>query len=155
MIPFGEEVSGFLRTAHRHGVRLLLVGGGAVNFHGYQRHSADVDLWVEPTPANFERLLNALRELGFALEAWPDRVLRQEQNVSIKISPDLELELITRFEPGFTFEEAWGRSIASVLAGEPVTLFHVLHRDDLVASKLRAGRPRDLLDIQELQRRRS
>lgn len=153
MIPFGEEVSGFLRAAHRHGVRLLLVGGGAVNFHGYQRHSADVDLWVEPTPANFERLLNTLRELGYTLDAWPERVLRQEQNVSIKISPDLEIELITRFEPGFTFTEAWGRSIAGELAGEPVALFHVLHRDDLVASKLRAGRPRDLLDVQELQRR--
>ena len=27
----------------------LMVGGGAVNFHGYQRHSADVDFWIETT----------------------------------------------------------------------------------------------------------
>lgn len=40
---FDEEVLGFLRAADEHEVRLLMVGGGAVNFHGYQRHSADID----------------------------------------------------------------------------------------------------------------
>jgi hypothetical protein len=47
---FDEEVIAFLRSAYHHGVRMLLVGGGAVNFHGYQRHSADIDFWIEPTP---------------------------------------------------------------------------------------------------------
>ena len=46
-----------LLLASKHKVRMLLVGGGAVNFHGYQRHSADVDFWVDATPRNFGRLL--------------------------------------------------------------------------------------------------
>lgn len=49
-------MAGFLRAAHAQGLRVLMVGGAAVNFHGYQRQSADVDLWVEPVAENFDRL---------------------------------------------------------------------------------------------------
>ena len=154
MIPFGEEVNGFLRAAHNHDLRLLLVGGGAVNFHGYQRQSADVDFWIEPTPQNFDRLISVLRSLGYEVEQLPATVLRGEQNVSIKITPDMDLELITRFEPGCTFDQAWERRVSGDLAGAPVARFHVLHRDDLIQSKLRAARPKDLLDVQELKRRK-
>lgn len=153
MIPFGEEVAAFLRTAHEHGLRLLLVGGGAVNFHGYQRQSADVDLWIDPTAVNFNLLMDVLRALGFELDGLPPAVLAAEQNISIKISPDMELELITRFNPGCDFAEAWSRRVSSQLAGEPVALFHVLGVDDLINSKVRAARPKDLLDIHELKRR--
>lgn len=154
MAPFGEEISHFLREAHKQGLRMLLVGGGAVNFHGYQRHSHDIDLWVDPSRENFDKLLAVLRTLGYALERLPEAVLRQEQNVSIKLSPDMEIELITRFNPGKTFAEAWADSEATVLAGEPVAIYHVLSFDDLIASKLRSARPKDLLDIQELKRKR-
>lgn len=151
---FGDEVRAFLRAANDHGLRLLLVGGGAVNFHGYQRHSADIDLWIDPTPDNFAKLVDTLRSLGYDLDHLPDSVLRAEQNISIKISPDMEIELITRFDPGRSFEDAWARSVASELAEQPVTLYRVLNYEDLIESKRRSARPKDLLDIQELRRRR-
>lgn len=151
---FGDEVSGFLRAANEHGLKYLLVGGGAVNFHGYQRHSADIALWIDPTPANFDKLLQVLRSLGFDIEELPEKVIRQEQNISIKISPDLDLELITRFNPGCTFHEAWGRRMQGDLVGMPVAKYHVLNYEDLIESKIRSARPKDLLDIQELQRMR-
>lgn len=31
-------------------MKMIMVGGGVVNFYGYQRHSADVDFWIESTP---------------------------------------------------------------------------------------------------------
>ena len=150
---FDEEVIAFLRAAEQHGVRMLLVGGGAVNFHGYQRHSADIDFWIEPTPGNFDRLVAALRSIGLEIDHLPERVHRQEQNISVKISPDLDIELITRFDPGCTFQEAWSRSETAELIGQPVTRHRVLGYDDLLKSKLRAARPKDLLDVQELKRR--
>ena len=154
MISFGKEVSAFLHEADKQGLRVLLVDGGAVNFHGYQRHSADVDLWIEPSPENFDRLLIVLRALGYELTGLPDAVLRQQQNVSIRISPDMEIEIITRFNPGRTFQEAWLHCESSELAGEPVAMYRILSYDDLIASKLRSARPKDLLDVQELKRKR-
>ncbi|MBK9537283.1 MAG: hypothetical protein KA175_13135 [Flavobacteriales bacterium] len=40
------------------------------------------------------------------------------------------------------------------LAGTPVAHYRVLNYDDLIESKLRSARPKDLLDVQELRRKR-
>ena len=151
---FGEEVNAFLRATAKQGVRMLLVGGGAVNFHGYQRQSPDLDFWMEPTRENFDRLAAALRELGYAVEQFPSSVLLSEQNISLQMSPALDVEVITFLKPGFTFEEAWERAIEDDLAGMPVMRYRILTYDDLLTSKLRSGRPKDHLDVQELRRRR-
>jgi hypothetical protein len=151
---FDEEVTAFLRATQEHGVRMLMVGGGAVNFHGYQRHSADIDFWIDPDEGNFAQLVTALRSIGLGVDCLPEAVVRSEQNISIKISPDLDIELITRFDPGCTFDEAWSRGETAELAGQPVTRYRVIGFQDLIESKRRAARPKDLLDIQELRRRK-
>lgn len=38
-----KAIESFIILARKHNVKMLMVGGGAVNFHGYQRHSADVE----------------------------------------------------------------------------------------------------------------
>ena len=151
---FEDEVHAFLRAADRTGLRLMMVGGGAVNHYGYKRHSADVDLWVEPTTVNFGRLVEVLRSIGYELEALPTAVLNAEQNVSIKISPEQEIELITRFNPGCTFEEAYAKCEEVEIGGSPVAKYRVIAFEDLIESKLKAGRAKDLLDVQQLKRTR-
>lgn len=154
-IHFGEQVNEFLRAASAHGVRMLLIGGGAVTFHGYQRQSAVIDFWMEPTMDNFTRLTAALRSIGYAIDRFPDRVLSADQNITLKMSPGVDVEVVTFLRPGFTFDEAWARAHVQELGGEPSATCRVLAFDDLVMSKLRAARPKDLLDVHELQRRRA
>jgi hypothetical protein len=151
-MEFETEVREFLAHAQKHGLRVIMVGGAAVNHHGYKRHSADVDLWIEPSAANFSQLLEVLRALGYEVETLPAKVLSAEQNVSIKISPDQEIELITRFDPGCTFDEAWSRCEFAETHGSPLAKYRVIALDDLIESKLRSLRPKDLLDVQELKR---
>jgi hypothetical protein len=43
---WNENIEQFISLSNKYNVRMLMVGGGAVNFHGYQRHSADVDFWA-------------------------------------------------------------------------------------------------------------
>lgn len=147
------DVRAFIETANAHEVRMLMVGGGAVNWHGYKRHSADVDFWVERSPANLDRLVLVLRALGYELLALPPSVARGLRNVSLKFSPkDLDVELITRFEVGRPFGEAYADSVRVVGRGGGAHHWQVLAYDDLVVSKVKAGRPKDLLDIAELRR---
>ncbi len=68
---------------------MLLVGGGAVNFHGYQRHSADIDFWVNSTSENIQRLLNTLQDLGYNIEDLP-------QLVSVRVRPLVNYSPIMR-----------------------------------------------------------
>jgi hypothetical protein len=134
---------------------MILVGGGAVNFHGYQRHSADVDFWIDITDENLDRLKVVLNEMGFLFKEYPTEVRSGLQNISVKISPVLDIELISRFNPGKTFDEAYAESVVTTLKEYPFVKYRVLQYADLINSKIKSGRPKDLLDIQELERLRN
>jgi hypothetical protein len=149
---FEAEVNAFLVKAQELGLRTILVGGAAVNHHGYKRHSADVDLWIEPSRTNFDKLLAVLHALGYGVEELPDEVLNAEQNITIKISPEQEIELITRFNPGCAFDEAWERCVFGEIGGVPMARYRVLALDDLISGKVKSAWPKDLLDVLELKR---
>src|SRR5206468_3157097 len=51
------------------GVRYLVLGGYAVNFHGYKRNTQDMDLWIGTDADNAGRVSLALRRFGFAAQA--------------------------------------------------------------------------------------
>jgi hypothetical protein len=57
-----EELFGCLK---RRKVRALVVGAHAVAYHAKPRYTKDVDILVEPSVANAERLLQALDDFGF------------------------------------------------------------------------------------------
>ncbi len=144
-----ERVKKFIEFANKNNLEMILVGGGAVNFHGYQRHSADIDFWINITTDNVNNLLRTLQDLGYDIHEIPKPVQNKEQNISLKISPVFELELITRFNPGKSFEEAFSDSEGVEKDG---LKYHVINFNDLIQSKIASPRPKDKLDVEELQR---
>ena len=149
---FDERVGDFVMAACQYKVRMILVGGGAVNFYGYQRHSADVDFWIDISETNLKNLKNALMEIGYDFPDFPDKVKKAMQNISLKLSPDFEIELITRFNPGKSFEAAYNDCEIVTSEDNKDITWHVLSYDDLIRSKVKSSRPKDILDIQELKR---
>ena len=146
---FPERVEQFILAANRHQLKMILVGSGAVNFYGYRRHSADIDFWIELSDENLEKCLDVLIELGYDLKELPKKVKSGRQNISIKISPVFELELITNFNPGKTFAEAFADS--ELVKNENLE-YRVLGFNDLIQSKIVSDRIKDKLDVEELQR---
>lgn len=147
-----NKIDSFIELASKYQVRMIMVGGGAVNFHGYQRHSADVDFWIDTQEENFEKLLIVFRKMGHELTGFPSEVKKKNQNISVKFSPqDLNLELITNFSTYIPFEEAYQRSEKVSIANKPFLKWNVLSYEDLIESKLRAKRAKDLLDVQQLR----
>jgi len=150
-----NKIDGFIRLCNAHDVRMLMVDGGAVNFHGYQRHSADVDFWIDMNPKNLERLLQVFRKMDYELEDFPEEVRQKRQNISVKFSLlDLDLELITNFSVNKTFDQAYENAKVVSIGDNPELTWHILSFDDLITSKIKSGRPKDLLDVYELQQRK-
>ena len=147
-----NKIDEFIYIANKHKVRMLMVGGGAVNFHGYQRHSADVDFWIETTDENFKKLVLVFQEMGYDIDDFPDDVKQQQQNISIKFSLlDLDLELITNFSVNKTFSQAFDDSEIAAVKRNSFLSWNVLNYEDLILSKIKANRSKDLLDIQQLK----
>jgi len=150
--PYDSFIKAYLKVCNEHSVLQLLVGGGAVNYYGYKRHSADLDFWIDIRPQNVNNLLAALAKLGFEIDSIPPEVISGRQNLSIKASPDLTLELITRFDPNKTFDEAYKSAQVAKYAQDELIVYKILDYQDLIMSKVKSGRPKDLLDIYELKR---
>ena len=71
----------FLRLLNASRVDYLLVGGYAVGLHGYPRATVDLDIWVLASPENAERVLQALRDFGFAVPELEPRLFIDPKSV--------------------------------------------------------------------------
>lgn len=152
MKPWEENIKKFVKLANHFDVKMIMIGGAAVNFHGYQRHSADVDFWIDTTEENFVKLVKVFTEMGFEITDFPSDVKNQLQNISIKFSPiDLDLELITNFSVNKTFDQAYEDSDVVEINDVSFLRWNVLSFEDLITSKIKSGRPKDILDIQQLR----
>ncbi|MCT4601834.1 MAG: nucleotidyl transferase AbiEii/AbiGii toxin family protein [Marinifilum sp.] len=152
MEKWDSVVEEFIQRSTENGVRMIMVGGGAVNFHGFQRHSADIDFWIDLSVDNLIRLKTVLNQMGYEFDDYPEDVKKGLQNISIKISPVFDLELITKFNPDKSFEDAFNDSVEVFLNNNPLKKYNVLAFEDLISSKIKAGRPKDLIDVNELKR---
>lgn len=151
-MKFENESNRFVELCIEHKVKFLLVGGAAVNFYGYKRHSADIDFWIKPTKENFDKILIVLQKLGYGIQQLPKKVIEGKMNISIKISPEQEIEMITQFNPNKTFDDAYNEANEMKVSGNSIKKMKVISLDDLITSKAKSRRTKDMLDIIELKR---
>ncbi len=138
----GEVFASF----HKYQVKYLEIGGIAAVLHGVPRATFDLDILIEATEDNAERLLEAMIEawLGTATLIDAQGLLAQE----ITIFQDrVRIDVQTK-TPGLEFETAWQHKETMVYQNRS---FYVLSREDLIASKRAAGRPIDLEDVRLLE----
>jgi Nucleotidyl transferase of unknown function (DUF2204) len=139
-----EELFALLNA---QGVKGLIVGGYAVTYHAKPRYTKDIDIWIEPTRENVERLLQALDEFGFgslglkAEDFSPGRFVQLGQ-------PPNRIDLLTAIK-GVAFDEAWESRVED-LFGEQRVCF--LGKEELIQNKKAVGRPKDREDVRVLKR---
>jgi len=56
----------FFRLMIKQGADFLIIGGYAVNFHGYSRMTEDIDLWLRPDNLNRDKFIQVLVSFGFS-----------------------------------------------------------------------------------------
>ena len=135
----------FLRYLKDHEVRFLLIGGYAVNAHGYVRNAVDIDVWVASDLENRRRVVHAVREFGFASTGYD--VLDAERAMLRMGTPPLRIEVMRAID-GVEFEDCWSRRVQLVLGDLEIPMISLA---DLRVNKRAAGRPKDLADLSELE----
>jgi hypothetical protein len=135
-----------LRAFAEREVRFLVVGAYALAHHGRPRATGDLDVWVDPTPANAQRLMSALAAFGAPLDDVTEADFASPGVVFQMGVPPGRIDILTELT-GLTFEEAWpGREAGRF--GELTVDF--LGRDAFILNKRATGRTRDLADIEGL-----
>jgi hypothetical protein len=148
-VKLQRDLREFIELLNSHAVEYLIVGGHAVAFHGYPRLTIDLDFFVRPDRENAHRLLAALNVFGFGQVGLDeDTFTNPDKIVQLGLPPN-RIDLLTSIS-GVSFEEAWSRRVAGQLDGLPVAF---LGREDLIKNKRASGRPKDLADVAEIERR--
>jgi hypothetical protein len=136
-------------SLHSHECRYVVIGGIAAVLYGVPRATFDLDMLIEATPENAEKLLQSFAGagLGTAEMIKPDDVLANE----ITVFGDIVRIDVQTSTPGLDFTAAWERKEVMEYGGQE---FFVVCRDDLIASKRAAGRKVDLEDVAALLERK-
>ena len=129
-----------------HKVRYLVIGGIAAVLYGVPRATFDLDILIEATPKNVQRLLDALLQAGLFTASLTsiDEVLATEVTV-FKDRVRIDVQIST---PGLEFKKAWKNKKTMQYRHFD---FYVVSKSDLIASKIASGREIDLEDIRVLQ----
>jgi len=124
----------------------LVIGGIAAVLYGVPRATFDLDVLIEPTRDNVERLLSAMIEagLGTASLTNAEDVLSKEITI---FTDRIRLDVQTS-TPGISFEPAWQRRVTMTYRGQTL---EVISLGDLIASKKASGRDVDLEDVRILK----
>jgi len=147
---FLEEHKRFLLILLQHKVDFIIIGGYAVIYHGYERTTGDLDLWLKPDNDNRDRFIKALKEHGVTqegIETVNQMDFTKPQVVHIGEKPN-KIDFLTHIQ-GVDFEEAYEKKEFVKLEDIQVPF---LHFDHLVISKITLGRPQDKADIDVLQK---
>ena len=145
-----QDFLDLLRALSAADARFVIVGAYAVAFHGEPRATGDLDLWVEPTAENARRVHAALSAFGAPLDDLTVEDLARDDLVFQMGLPPRRIDLLTSIT-GVRFDEAWAARVPGHYGDVPVA---VIGRDALIKNKRALGRPKDLLDIELLQRHR-
>lgn len=132
-------------------VKYLTIGGFAVNIYGYGRNTGDIDIFIEDSIENRENLRVALKKAGIGdfesiktmqfTPGWTD----------ITLNFNLRLDIMTSVKglENIPFEQLLEKAYITEISNIPV---YFLDYENLIKAKKAANRPKDILDIEELEK---
>lgn len=141
-----KDFEELLQLFNKYKVRYCVVGAFAVAFHAVPRYTKDLDILVDPSLENAERILEALRKFGFGgVELNPEDFAEEGRVVQLGFEP-VRIDLITSVK-GEKFEMIWKNREKGDLGDAHANFIGL---KDLIKSKLLTGRKQDSRDLEVL-----
>jgi len=147
-MALSDDMAELLSLFEKHEVEYVLVGGYAVNYYGYIRSTQDIDLLVNPSIENAEKLMIALDDFGFG-EAGIPRSYFEKPGSAIHLGNEPNrIDLLTKLK---------GISNDQIFANKKRVQFDsiavdIIDYQDLIQAKRLSDRLRDQADADELEK---
>lgn len=146
-----EQIISIWNSFFENKVKYITIGGFAVNIYGYNRNTGDIDIYLEDTIENRINLRKALKSINLGdfetietmqfIPGWTD----------FSLSYGLRLDIMT------TVKGLEDKSFSSLLDDATIVMIdetpvYFIDYDNLIIAKKAANRPKDILDIEELDK---
>jgi hypothetical protein len=145
--PFYKQI---LKAFEDQTLRYMIVGGYASTFHGVIRSTFDLDLWVDNTTNNLEKLYQSFLYLNYNEEDSEQAIEAFKNNHMIKLPDENDLvEIMDDAVCRLDFDKAYARRTEQRTND---LKYHIISLDDLIQMKSGSNRYRDLSDAEELKK---
>jgi hypothetical protein len=132
-------------------VRYLVVGAYAVTYHTEPRYTKDLDILIEPSVENAERVWTALVKFGAPMaDATIQNFTDENMVYQIGVEPN-RIDIMMSIA-GLDFEQAWVSRATSQYGDQEI---YILGLDALIVAKKASGRPQDMIDADSLEKSKS
>jgi len=158
-----RSIEAIVKALNDAKVQYLIVGGVAVNAHGYERFTKDLDLVIGLERENIIRGLRALMGIGYSMripvtpEQFAEPSLREQwcrdkNMVVLQLWSDVHRRTpvdVFVYEP-FDFAQELARAKQELVFGNE--LAPIVCYETLIELKKQAGRAQDLADMEKLKK---
>ena len=148
---YNDSLLLFWQILNKHQVSYIMVGGFAVNMHGYMRATKDADMWIKDSLENRQNLRKAFIELEYGDYESLETMQFVPGWSEFYIGDGIVLDIMTGMKglEGYSFEECLKKASVADLNGIKVPFLHI---NQLLANKKAVFRPKDQLDVIELEK---
>lgn len=134
----------FAKYANEENLNYIIIGGFAMNLHGFDRHTEDIDIWVEPTNLNKNRIIKVFVKLGYSLSELTE-IEKLDFTDYVVFSAIGYLDILTIVHKSLNYYDCFKYANKHRLVNSAICYF--LHINHLRESKILAHRPQDLRDV--------
>jgi hypothetical protein len=142
-----KDYEEFLALLSKHNVKYCIIGAFALAFHIEPRYTKDIDILIEASAENAEKLLASLHEFGFSSLKLTNSDFSTPGNIIQLGYEPVGIDIITSIQ-GLDFIDVWKNRVQGLYGDQTVNFIDL---DNLIKSKKISDRPQDRADIERLQ----
>ncbi len=149
-----KDFADFIELLNNHSVEYMIVGGYAVGLHGLPRYTGDLDIWVNNSNENLDRLKKVIFDFGGPLSEIDFNKLQLKPTKSNPVPgigfgrEPLRIEILSSLA-GVDFSDCYKHTESKKIGS---LMIKYINYDDLKTSKLNSERLKDKGDIEELEK---
>lgn len=144
-----KDFEDFVKLLNLHKVEYMVVGGYALAFHGKPRHTGDLDIWINISEINADRMLRVLKDFGLPAMGFKNEDFLKPGYISQIGYPPLRIDILNTID-GIEFNDAV--KDMNRVEVEKDFIINFIGLNDFVKNKKATGRIQDLADIEEIKK---
>ena len=147
---FNPDFQEFLLALNKNDVKYVLVGGYSVIYYGFPRTTGDIDIFVEVSKSNYDKIVQAFEQFQMPLYDMTEDSFLHIPHINVYTfgRPPVCIEILKEIS-GFTFDEIYRNAITTDFEEIPMKVIHI---NDLKRNKKISGRAKDLNDLENLSK---
>lgn len=117
-------------------------------FHGKPRHTGDLDIWINVSELNAQKMFMVINEFGMASLGLSKDDFLETGGITQIGYPPLRIDILNEID-GVTFDDAYKNKL---IIDVNDMMINYIGLDDLIKNKTASGRSQDITDIKTLKK---